>query len=345
MIKHLHSAHNTIAHNTIAHSTAILLLSASLGGCANNTLRLDRATSMTEAGREATQATMTLMDDAVKLNRAAITEIAVFDPNCTLPQPRIQIGRDSTGKTKLCPDGDDNPRTIAFTRLTKKDLLPTLVVIESVTGYLDAVDEIVNREPLDLVGKLSKAKGELLSIKADITTIAGLHDPAVPELSEVQTTAINQSLALIQVLIDEANRVGDLRKMELRQDKNQFSENITALNALNDRWSVVSSGMLASEIRLLKEQYRRSPPADFAVRRSAVTHQLNLLTLRDEIADLNIELKKLNSAFELAHSEYIDLLFNKNAKLSAAEKRKKSELIRGRVRAALASLASLVRAF
>ena len=72
-----------------------------VAGCATNVIRLDRAETMTGAGRAASLATERLMTRARSENRSALVEIVALDPQCSLPEPTIASQRDYA-KRKLC---------------------------------------------------------------------------------------------------------------------------------------------------------------------------------------------------------------------------------------------------
>ena len=125
-----------------------------LFGCATNTIRLDRAATMTAAGRTATGATRAFINKVGAENRESLIDLAAADPNCQLPSPLIASGN-SQG---LCRSGDAQSNDFRYPRITARDLQPSLAVIDGVTAYLDAVDAILTREPIDYAGPAADAQ-------------------------------------------------------------------------------------------------------------------------------------------------------------------------------------------
>lgn len=324
-------------------STLATLLASSLlmSACATNTIRLDRAATMSDAGRTATTATRDLATKAAKANRDAIIEIASFDPNCQLPRPAIFLGKDPSGKIRLCSTG--GATTISpFVRYTSKDLLPTLSVIEGITAYLDAVDEILAREPIDLVGSLSAAQSDLAAIQ----TIVGADSK--PLLDDAQQAAVGQTLELIQTILTEAATVSDLRQLERdrQKDGESLAESVEALKQLNNIWAGRFSDAQNVQFALVNEVYRTSPPSDFDKRRASVANQLSIKESAENAPEIQRKIDALAGVFLQAHKDYLELLpAGSKAQLTPAEKRKRANIIKARVRAALQSLAALVTAF
>jgi hypothetical protein len=320
---------------------ALMALGSCLSACATNSIRLDRAATMSEAGRKATTATMGFAEKAIAGNRNAIIEIVAYDPNCTLPQPAILNGTDPTGKAKLC-SAQGSGSSIPFARFTKRDLKPTLAVIEGITAYLDAVDEILGRDPVDLVDALSTAKEDLTALG----TITG--KSLLPNLSDDQGNAIDQTLALVQTILSEAGQVDDLRDLEngRQEDAVKMADAIKALKSVNATWATVFTASLKSQLALAEQAYRSEPPTDRATRFETISAQMEMHELAEDAPRVQASIDKLADTFAEAHKDYLDLLpAGSNAKLTAEEKKKKAKIIRARVRAALQSLASVVAAF
>jgi hypothetical protein len=311
----------------------------SVSGCATNAIELDRAATMSDAGRVAGAATLDMANRSVKANRDTIIEIVTYDPNCKIPRPEITLS-DKPG-IKLC-DPDDQSDSISFARQTRKDLLPTLAVIEGITSYLDAVDEILAREPIDLVGSLTNAKSDLEAI----STITG--GGGKPLLSDEQTAAVTSVSQLVQVLLSEAEKGGDLRELEKNRQKDGASveASVKALKTLNTQWFTGLQGYLKTQKTLATTSFEKAPPSDLDRRRAAIARLYDIHDQIESAPELKAKVDELADTFAQAHKEYLELLpAGSKAKLTPAEKRKHAELIKQRVRAALHSLASLVSAF
>ena len=320
---------------------ALVVTGCTLTGCATNSIRLDRAATMSEAGRTATAATLNLARKATDANRDAIIEIVSFDPLCALPQPIIFVGKDKAGQVRLCQiDGQNSSEP--FVRFTGKDLLPTLSVIGGLTAYLDAVDEILAREPIDLVGSLSAAQADLAAIQ----TIVGADSK--PLLDDSQQNAVKQTLTLIGEILGEARTVGDLRELERDRQKDgaKLEKSIAGLKQLNEIWAGRFSDAQNAQFGIVNQIYQTNPPADLDKRRATVANQLSIKEAAENAPEMKRKIDGLADVFLQAHKDYLELLpQGSKAKLSPAEKRKRATIIKARVRAALQSLAAIVAAF
>lgn len=325
--------------NTIAKSTALILL---LGGCATNSIRLDRAETMTAAGEDAAAATHELMKQVKRENRAALIDIVAADPNCTLPSPVIMQGAADPGTT-LCRKGAVQPTDFTLTRFTSHDFETTLAVIGGLTAYLDAVDAIVTREPLDIGSTVVDAYEELESISADVATIAGSAAP--PILSNDQKTAIGGALALLGEIIDEAERVEDLRKLELKSDPKIFNTSLDALSSHNRKWLNALDAQIDNRRILADRRLRRSSDLTADDRRKSADELMTLIERQEELPQFNKALEETIGALLEAHKDYRNLLFGDNRQMTAKEKQKAAKITRARLRASLKNLAAIVRAF
>jgi hypothetical protein len=313
----------------------LLLIAATFAGCARNVTRIDRSETMAEAGRKTIDATLKMAGDATKANEAAIVEIAVYDPQCELPQPKIAIG----AKTGLCT-GDAGARAIPFFRATKQDLLPTLAVTRGIATYLDAIDEIVGRDSVDIAGSLSAVQEDLRAVQ----TIIGLN--AIPQLSNKQDAAVASALELIGTLATEAATVKDLRALEHQRDQAKFTASLDALDTLNAGWINIFKQSMKSQFSLINDAYRAAPPTDPDTRRALVSRQMEINGYAESAPELEQALKSLNVTFRQAHADYLALLpAGSKAALTQSEKRKEAAIIKARVRAALQSVATLVLSF
>ncbi len=311
--------------------------SVALSGCALNDIRVDRAATMAEAGRAATQASGTFMKAAQDSWRETIVEVVAYDPACALPSPQIQNGGKRSPQVKLCPI-TAGASSAPLTAVSHRELLPSLATLDAIAGYLDAVDAIVRREPADLAGSLANAR-------SDVEAVLGLVAPGtgLPAFDETQTKALNDALTLIATLALKADQVHDLRRLELAPDALQFDETIASLKAANDHWGNVLGAASLTQAAVLSAAYRRSPPAAMDDRRIAVRRQLELYELKERAPELAGRLNQLAEAFRTAHADYLALLpGGSKAKLSSKEKRKIADLTKQRVRVALHSAVTLI---
>lgn len=323
---------------------AILTIASTLllQACATNAIRLDRATTLGDAGAAATDQTRTLMTQVRATNREVIIDLVTADPRCGLPTPLIATGAAADG-SELCRRSARQPNDFEIKRWTEREFKPSLAVIEGISTYLGAVDAVVTRKPVDLAAQAADAEAKLRGISNVLTGAAGL--PAAPTLTADQLTAIKGTLGLLSEIIDESKRVEDLRKIELKLDPARFSENLDALEKVNEALIGALDGQIMHQRTLTALQLARLRDAKAEARRPLVARQLDLIDLQDALPELRQALSLSVTTFREAHAAYRQLLFDRNAPLSEAEKRKLAQVTQARIVAALRNLAAVAKAF
>lgn len=342
----------------------LVTLGLSLSACATNAIRLDRAATMSEAGREATDATMKFADRAIAANRDAMIEIVAFDPSCTIPEPLLGQGPPPKGGPPLCFESSGR-QPFRYAGRTRTDLATTSAVVEGITSYLDAVDAVLAKEDIDLVGSFEEAQSDLEALR----TIFGAG--TAPLLTSDQSTAISSVLALLQEIASEAAKVDDLRALEARLAREDtpvsfaasacarlkepppsagmltsFSNAICGLKLANREWGNTYLDGLEDQKAITSTVFRASPSPDHDKRRAAVRAQVELYEAAAAAPKLRIAVDRLADEFAAAHRDYLELLpSGSQAALTDEEKAKRARIVRERVRAALRSFASLVAAF
>jgi hypothetical protein len=232
-----------------------------------------------------------------------------------------------------------------ITRLLKRDFAPSLATIDGLVAYFDAVDAIVTREPLDLEGDFAEAAGNLQSIASDVATVVGRDGAAIPGLNDDQKSAVGGVLSLLGEIVDEANRVKDLRRIEIDLDQVAIEGSLMSLDRANDRWIRALDAQLDNRLLLSERRLPKIPVSQYDARRVAANEQLTLIERKEGLPGLKSALKDTVAALRKARTDYRNLLFNYDKSLTDAERRKRAAITRSRLRAALASLASVIRAF
>ena len=340
------------------------LAALALASCATNAIRLDRAATMSEAGRKAGDATLAFADRAMAANRDALIDIVAFDPVCEIPVPLIKSGRQVKGASPLCgPSATTATTPFPFARQTRRDLAVTAAVVDGITAYLDAVDEVLAKDDIDIVGSFANAQGDLQALQ----TIFG-HDKQL--LGDDQSAAITSVLTLLQEIASESAKVDDLRLLEaqiLRDNRpvafpdsacaklnsenppaavSAFDNGICGLKLANKRWKVTFEAAQKSRFTLSNQIYRNYPQPEFDQRRTSVKSQVELYELGEAAPQLENALDNLADKFRAAHMAYLELLpGGSKAELTPKEKAKRARLERERVRSALRAVAELVKAF
>lgn len=328
-----------------------------LAGCATADLQVDRAGELATAGRAATHASRAVIGESFAAHDRLVVEIATLDPGCALPEPTLALG---TGAGR-CIDrlGD---RGVTLKGPPAQSAKAAYGTIDGLTAYLDAVDAIVTREPVDVAARLAGAQEELGGIVDDINAITGA---AIALPSPEVLSAPTRLIALIVELQERAAQVRDLKALETELDAGAFAAVVGDLGTLNDAWSSAYVEAVKNEIRqaddvrgrqarLVREAcpdtadatclFRKFSAADRDEFRSAAEQRMALDGRHQSALRTKAALRRLNEAFLKAHEDYRILLITPDkAKLSDAERRKKARIIRQRLRAALAGIADIAR--
>lgn len=329
----------------MARSLYSIILVLVLSGCATNAIRIDRAATMTSAGREATNATRTLMRNVQSENRESLIDLVASDPNCSLPKPIIAQGAIRPNIT-LCRPGDTATGSdFEVVRLTRRDFGPSLAVIDGLVAYFDAVDAVVTRDPVDLAGTVSEAVATLEGIASDIATVAGQSDANLPALTQAQSAAVSGTLDLLSEIISEANQVSDLRKIELEMDQNAFETSINQLGSANVKWLNGLDVQIDNRRALVARRLPRISATQYDERKRYADQLLTLIERQEQLPQLQAALAKTLLALKETHASYRALLFGDKQQLTLTEKRKAAAITRSRLRGVLSNLANIIRAF
>lgn len=344
---------------------ALMIAAASLAlaSCATNTIRLDRAATMSAAGREAGEATMDFADRAIAANRDALIEIVAFDPACAIPEPLIASGPVKPGEPPLCAPGGERP--FPFARRTRADIAATAAIVGGIAAYLDAVDAVLAREDPDLAGSFAEAEGDLEAVRQLVGA------DGAPLLSAEQSGAIGAVLSLISEIAGEAARVDGLRALEARLAREEtpvpyadsecrhlpgaaangaslsrFANGICALKRANAYWAVQLYADQRTRFSVANTAFRRAAPDDAEGRRDSVRHQVELYETAMAVPRMRAAIDALADDFAEAHRAYRALLDGgEGAALTPKERARRAAIEKARVRAALRSFARLVAAF
>ncbi len=321
-----------------------LALAFSISGCATNMIRIERAGTMTDAARAATDATRVLMADVQSENRKALIDLVAADPNCRLPAPLIAQG-ETNKKETICRQGSRQDNDFQLTRLTRQDFGPSLAVIDGLVAYFDAVDAIVTREPTNLAGKLIGAQATLDAVAANLGSITGQEDAALPTLADDQKDVVEDTLSLLSEIIDESARVDDLREIEIQLDQAAFAKDIDRLSRINQRWLLVMDVQIDNRLTLIESRLPRIPAEQFDQRHRFAVQQMALIERQEALPELAIALSKTVAMLRETHRDYHGLLLGDRSSLTLEEKRVAAAVTRTRLRRTLGHLAAIVRVF
>lgn len=345
-------------------ATALAAMTLSLSGCATGQLQVGRASTMVTAGRTATDASRKVVADTFESHRRFVTELAAIDPNCDLPYPRLAISRNSWGNCGT----DRNPAT-TVSGPSRAYATLTLASIDGAVAYLDAIDAIATRKPIDIAASLESARGDLSDAIDAVNALANSKF-ALP-ISQDQLAAGKTLLDLLSGLISVSHQVRDLKRVEVKLDAGEFNTSIAGLKAVTRIWtdaltqSVTNEESQVDGVRLLQQRafaaaIAKSCPPKSAVDcpfsavsatdrleyRAYAEHKLALIDRREQVVKLAGRLDALLDRFATAHREYRELLFDpQNAKLSAEERKQRAQIIRGQILSAIKGVLAVVALF
>lgn len=314
-----------------------------IAGCATNAIRLDRAGSMVEAGRTAGTATTSLLEQTRAANREVLLDLVAIDPECSLRRPVI-AGPTDTRVKQFCRRGAVAGENGAFElrRIVFDDFKPTLAVVAGLAGYLDQVEAVLSRDPIDIGADLAAAESDLRVILGAVQAVSGDSTP-LPALNEAQTNAIGGALELLSTLADEQARVDDLRTIESPKNRAAFARTLASLHAANTLWLNKYATQLANRETLLAVQLGKLATPE--KRRPAAAALLKAIEEREALPKLRGALFEVANALGASHDAYLELLDDSNASLSDKERRRKAQLNHDRVIGALKSLTAIIAAF
>ena len=329
----------------VARSTTVLIVALSLAGCATNAIRLDRAETMVEAGRTAGTATTSLLEQTRAANREVLLDLVAIDPECSLRRPVIASPTDKRVK-QFCRRGAIPGEDGAFEieRIVLSDFKPTLAVVAGLAGYLDQVEAVLSRDPIDIGADLAAAESDLRVLLGAAQAVAGDGTP-LPTLNDAQKTALGGALELLSTLADEQSRVDDLRTIESRENREAFARTLSGLHAANTLWLKKYAGQLANRETLLATQLSKLSKATPEKRRPVAAALLKAIEEREALPKLRAALFEVANALGASHDAYLELLDDGNAPLTDEERRRKAQLNHDRVIGALKSLTALITVF
>lgn len=341
--------------------TAMAAITITLSGCATGQLQVGRASEMVRAGQATTDASRSLVTDTLASHQRFVVELAALDPKCELPDPKILLGANSWGG---CVSGAGEPGATlrgpsrAYAKLS-------LATINGAVGYLDAIDAIAVRKPIDIAGTLESARDDLSGVIDEVNSLSGskLEFP----VSKDQLSAAKTLLDLLSELISVAHQTRDLKKVEAKLDKGDFDTSIAKLSEVTNAWTVALAIAVREEegqvdaVRTLQANrirgacppksdpqcpYRAFTAADREEFRAYAQRKLTAIDRKAQAEELGNKVPKLMGTFVSAHQAYRELLFDpRNAKLTPAERQLKAQIIRRQIISAIKGVLAVVALF
>lgn len=319
----------------------LLMLGASLQGCAVDRLRVERAGEVVSAGQPLVAAASTTLNEVAKSSVEAGVEFAATDPSCDWPE--IRVLREPSPKA-LCAPASAAPATFfTLTTTDKPRMAATITLVAALGDYVDAVDAVVSEDPVDAGAALGRARAELEGIVGDLSTIANRPKPEL--LADDQFAAIQGIAGFIGELAQEADQARRLKIIEKNNvGMGEVAKRIGADVGLWTNLGLVSNLRDIENLRVRTWRVlRQSPQATEADRRAVL---LQRVAVGQRIAAANAlpaALNKAVAAFVQAHAEYANALDGR--KLSPANRARAAQITRERLRRTLSLIADTLAAF
>jgi hypothetical protein len=315
-----------------------------LGGCAaRETVTLERGGRLVTVGSAATDASMQVLRQVRAANEEARIQILMADPSCNFRE--ILIAGDTAGPdTILCsPDG------LPFAEVKAAAIAPTIQLIDGVTAYLSAVDDVVGGTVFDSGAAVEQAFQDANAI-ATIATAGGkgIFNPD-------QVAAAGGLASILGQIADARDRTARLRIIE--REHGQLPKVIDALDRDIGIWAgsslpanhaAIDAAMdtRALQLRQALERERKlgSGLAGDAQWRAFLDSRVAIKRQQEASQALPREMGKAIGALRRAHASYARLL-DPDAKLTDADRTEIREEARRQFSAVLSAVAAAFQAF
>lgn len=331
---------------------ALMVLTAAVGACTINQLRVEEARTVAVSAKASTAATRVYLDQVDAARIRASLELVGLDPNCrdgafNLRRPRIEQVRDVARPPRgwFCASTMSPATVRAPIRIgpIASDLEPTLALVDSLGAYGDALTEIVDAKAPDPGKKLADAFALARSAEQLLRTGIG-GTAVVPKPDDPRLAAVTGFVTLIAQLDREQDQV---RRLRLLADETESQQLIDALRSHLAQWeasrlssAAVSRG--AADI-LFSISAGIDPPLPSKVRRdfAAASFAVTAPAVQDA---------KLAPALDKALGEFADndtafrAALLANPLLDDRQKKRLAELTRQRLIAVFDSLTALILA-
>jgi hypothetical protein len=335
---------------------ALLLLS----GCGYNQIRLDRAGVVSEAGTHAVDTTRSFIRQVRQARDDANIALVASDESCAWGESIILYGSGRAqpkppARAPFClPRGqalDENlgDVEIKLAPVSTSAIRPSIEAIDAIAAYIEAVNEILERDEPDVSGRLSDAYEKALTAQANIAAITGDDLKIIPQLKEEQLSAITGLIDLIVELQTEERKVSELRA--LVRDQNEKLG--VVIGQLQGAVTVWGNSSLTGDLQLsnaayvaLGRQLAADPPVyrGFDARRAILIRIVESRRHAEAGKNLSAAVNLTLGELAKAQNGLVDA-FSKSPRWTEAERKKAAKINRERALGALRTLASFVTAF
>jgi hypothetical protein len=345
---------------TLRRATCVIAIGLiALEGCGFNTVRLERASTVSSAGAEAVNQTNAFLAKVKAEREEANIAIVASDETCAWPwKDNIIVLRGSGrqtigGRRPLCLQPtekyDEKLGDLRVAPVADLELKPTLATLDALSSYLDAVNAIVGRKDPDISGKIADAYGKALQAQSDITALVGADLNVIPELTKPQQDAITGLVKLVSALAVEQRKVSDLRRLVAAQNGPVLSV-IADLKTSLDRWRRYSLEGDVQEasipyVRMARDLGARRPIyRGFEARRTVIQQVVGQQQANQAIEQVTKAVMKGLDALAKAQADLFDGL-SRNPHWTKKEREEAAKLNRQNVLNALHAIAAVAAAF
>lgn len=333
----------------------VIALASTLTGCGFNSIRLARASDVSEAGTAAVTQARDFMQQVAAARNEANVSLVASDEGCSWAQTIVLRGDGRPPAKSICmpvgsqPDPRFGDLEISLEPIPDAQLKPTLDTIAALASYVQAVNTIIARKDPDVSADLADAYGKAIQAQTDLAVLAGSKTKLIPELSDAQKGAIKGLLDLVVQLSTEQQKVRDLTRLVQAQNAN-VSTIIDTLKASLDTWA---TGSLTSDLQMtdadfihMGRQLGKQPPVykGYDARRAVIERAIASHRAVAAIPGITAAIKKSLDDVAAAQKDLVDGL-SAHPHWTAKERAEAAAINRARLLAALHAIAAAAAAF
>lgn len=333
----------------------VIALATILTGCGFNSIRVARASDVSEAGTAAVATARDFMQQVATARNEANVSLVASDEGCPWAQTIVLRGDGRPPAKSICmpvgsqPDPRFGDLEISLEPIPDAQLKPTLDTIAALASYVQAVNTIVARKDPDVSGDLADAYGKAIQAQSDLGALLGSKTKLIPQLSDAQKGAIKGLIDLVVQLSTEQQKVRDLTKLVQAQNAN-VSTIIDTLKASLDTWA---TGSLTSDLQMtdadfihMGRQLGKQPPVykGYDARRAVIERAIASHRAVAAIPGVTAAIKTSLDDVADAQKDLVDGL-SAHPHWTAKERAQAAAINRARLLAALHAIAAAAAAF
>jgi hypothetical protein len=329
------------------HLPILLIVSA----CATNALRVEYAGNVAAQGKAAGLAARTFLGNVDLARQDLAIDLISADPACGRPgnaavvrhAPNLASNHPQSGW--ICVSHSDSPGPGNLQLGPIADALePTLVLIDALVSYSDALAEIVAPNPIPPEQEINDALGLASSMQGLWQALSGTQ---TGPLTEERQGAISGFITMMEELKRERDQVRHLREVIRRHPDGaqplirELREDLLIWETSRKGDAAVRNIVVAS---LARDVLDRTPPVSIGDRRQALSSFYSRRRAANEANALHPALDAVLVSLDQADRDLRRVLVE-NPNLTREERARVSEIARRRITRALQRLTALITAF